>query len=137
MKKLKTFKGLKKGTRIKVVTNSNSHNYGIGSVYSLARDGIGALMEDIAGTGRHNNLDARDCVLCDETISGLQKELETLKAVFEKESKELSDKIKFCQDNNLEEYDANYHKVLTAISVLDGKATVQQKAAVIAALLND
>ena len=75
MERLKTFSGLKAGTRIRVVANSNYHNYVIGRTYVLSTDGYGYDMSDVEGDGRHNFLCASDCVFATTTVDELRQSL--------------------------------------------------------------
>jgi len=127
MKRLRTFKGLKAGTRIRVVANSNSHNYVIGRTYTLSTDGDGYDMMDVEGNEKHNNLVARDCALAVLTVDELRQLLITLQNRYEEESKSIKSQIEFCEKNGLKEYNDEYTVIASVLESLSEDASLAEK----------
>ena len=127
MERLKTFKGLKAGTRIRVVANSNSHNYVIGSTYTLSSDGYGPGMTDVEGDGEHNNLYARDCTLAVLTVDELRQSLVDLQKRYEEESKKIKSQIEFCEKIGLKEYNDEYTAVIGVLEALSKDIPLAEK----------
>lgn len=127
MQRLKTFKGLKAGTRIKVVANSNSHNYVIGHTYVLSTDGRGYDMMDVEGDGKHNNLHAEDCTLTTTTVDELRQLLIDLQNEYEKESKKIKSQIEFCEKNGLKEYNDEYTVIISILESLSKDMPLAEK----------
>ena len=127
MERLKTFKGLKAGTRIRVVANSNYHNYVIGRTYTLSTDGNGVDMMDVEGDGKHNNLYASDCVFATTTVDKLRQLLITLQNRYEEESKRIKSQIEFCEKNGLKEYNDEYTVIASVLESLSEEASLAEK----------
>ena len=127
MKRLRTFKGLKAGTRIRVVANSNSHNYVIGRTYVLSTDGYGLDMVDVEGDGTHNNLRASDCTLASISVDELRQSLVDLQKRYEEESKKIKSQIEFCEKNGLKEYNDEYTAVIGVLEELSKDIPLAEK----------
>ena len=127
MKRLRTFRGLKAGTRIRVVANSNSHNYVIGRTYTLSTDGDGYGMMDVEGDEKHNNLFARDCTLAAITVDELRQSLADLQKRYEEESKKIKSQIEFCEKNGLKEYNDEYTVIISILESLSKDIPLAEK----------
>lgn len=127
MKRLRTFKGLKAGTRIRVVANSNSHNYVIGRVYTLSTDGDRFNMVDVEGDGEHNSLNASDCTIAAMTVDELRQSLVDLQKRYEEESKKIKSQIEFCEKNGLKEYNDEYTVVIGVLEELSKDIPLAEK----------
>ena len=127
MKRLRTFKGLKAGTRIRVVANSNSHNYVIGRAYTLSSDGEGYYMMDVERDGIHNTLNANDCTLAVLTVDELRQSLVDLQKRYEEESKKIKSQIEFCEKNGLKEYSDEYTVVIGVLEELSKDIPLAEK----------
>ena len=129
-----SWKGIKKGTKFKVVSNTNAHNYPIGIVLTLSEDGgpsaeMGAAAEEVQCG---NNLNIRDvALLTEQTVADLQKELEAAKAVVT----EVQQKIDFCKENGLETFDEESFRIFKLLEIAEGTGTRMQKAQALAAAL--
>jgi hypothetical protein len=133
MKKLSTFNGLKKGAKVKVIDNTNSHNYDVGTVYTMQINGSGTHMSrPFAEFREGNNLKASDCVLySDYSVAGMEKEVEDLK----KQIADIQEKINLCKELGLTLYDETYITVHKTLQTLKGKASDAEKTRIIVALL--
>lgn len=130
---LTSWKGIKKGTKFKVVSNSNSHNYPLNTVLTLSRDGlVSSEMGNAAVELSGNNLNIQDVViLTATTVADLQKELSAAKAVV----KEIQQKITFCGENELEEFDEETYRIFKLLEIAEGTGTRMQKAYALAQAL--
>jgi len=133
MERLKTFKGLKAGTKIKVVSNSNSHSYPMDTELTLKKAVMSVSGSDMVTEVVGNTLRATDCILSSTTVEDLEKRLTEL----EKEKKDIQAKIKFCKEAEIEEYDENLFKVYKTLELVDN-ATLdrKKKAALISKLIS-
>lgn len=112
MKRLETFEGLKKGDKIVIIENSNSHNYPLNRPLTLSRDGEGEKMRDAVKECSGNILKATDC----EAGSVSLVDMKFRMAVLEEEEKELRAEIEFCERNGLTEFHSEAYKVQMAES---------------------
>ena len=127
MKRLMTFKGLKAGTRIRVVANCNSHNYVIGRAYTLSTDGYGHEMYDIESDGTHNFLRASDCTLAMISVDELRQSLVDLQKRYEEESKKIKSQIEFCEKTGLKEYNDEYTAVIGVLEAFSKDISLAEK----------
>lgn len=118
MKRLKTFTGLKVGDKIIIEANSNGHNYPMDIPLTLKITGSGTAMSNLVEGGTYNTLNAKDCIIAN-TFS--IKEMQRQRDVMLGELKILEDRIAFCEENGLEEYDDIYHKVSEILKALESK----------------
>jgi hypothetical protein len=123
MKALATFRGLKPGTKLKVIACSNSHNYPVGKVFTLKKTCPHNSGTDLAIEFCGNNIAAYDCVLVGNTLESLKKERDQLRT----DIKEIDDKISMCESLGLEEYSDDILKVATILDALDNKKISKEK----------
>jgi len=123
------WQGLKKGTRFKVVNNTNIHNYRIGTIYTMKRNGSNSVeMNDIASEFVGNNLSIHDVIilldLSDMKIyaNSLKKEVNKI----ENEVVRINDIIKFHIDNGIEEYDEELYTLYMAIESMNSGSTMEK-----------
>jgi len=133
MKTRTTWKGLKKGQKFKVVSNNNSHNYPIGVVLTMSRDGECAV---------YNSLDIGDIVLIGgiDLIKDMKENIAEKvveKEKLESEIVELEDRIKYCEDNDLTKFDEDEFKVFKVLETLKGDTSQKEKAKIIAKLIKN
>jgi len=132
-KKLTTWKGLKKGQKFIVHSNSNSHCYPIGKVLTMRVNGsCGDRMNNVAVEMCGDNLDICDIQLVNNTLEVLKVRLAELEA----EKAEVTGKIKFCEDNGLTEFDEIEYEIFAALDILEGSASRKDKASLLAKILN-
>lgn len=141
MEKLKSFKGLKKGQKIRVTqTDGNGTNWEVGKFYTLVKDVVGDP-SSLSGATYLGSAALNTAYIA----AGLEVEtsLTDLKAELKKEQDsknaiiaELKRKIKFCEDNDVEEYDESTEKVYQVLKTINSKSTDMEKAQIIAKLIN-
>jgi hypothetical protein len=140
-KKLSKWSDLKKGMKFKVISNTSSHNYEVGKVYTAARaisNSSGTQANNIALEINGNYINIWDIEIISSIIKleDIKEELEDLEKSYIKAKKELTSKIKFCKDNNIEEYNENEYKIYKVLFELDKDSTLVEKAKVISSLIN-
>jgi hypothetical protein len=137
MKKLTTFKGIKKGQKFKVINKRGSHNYPVNKVLTFKHDGPDNFtMSDCAvEKSGGNTLQADQIVLLAQDLKSMKEQVTTLKLEFNNEISELESKIKFCEEQGLEEFDEDTFKVYSTLSILKTKKSDIEKAKIIASLI--
>lgn len=136
MSRLKTFAGLKKGTKIKVLDNSNSHNYPVGKVFTMRRDGRNVRENDIAEEISYGNeIKAIDCELSLATKESLETRLAEIQEEFLSEQKEILTKLQFLKDTGAKEYDEDVFKVYAVLQSLKTHGDDIAKAQAIAKII--
>ena len=137
-KNLTTWVGLKKGQKFRIKDSSGGHNYPIGVVLTLKRDGCEAT-----ANGEHfcdiavekcdgNTVYIQNIELVSINLESLTEE----KASLEKELSEVNTKIKFCTDNGTTEFDETEYEIFAALDILEGTGSRKEKAAMLAKILN-
>lgn len=133
MKMLSTFKGLPIGTKIKVLYNTNSHNYPMGEVITLKKPGTAASMIDAAKeVSGGNTLNAKDCCLAAVTIPEMENQI----AELQKELDSYKEKIVFCKENAMEEFDEEVFEIHNVLKIIEKPVTDLEKAKLIKKLLH-
>lgn len=132
-KALTTFAGIKRGTRFKVINNSNGHNYPQHKVLIFKKDGLAGVsqMSDIAEGMSCNTIELRDIRLCNESLTDLHQKVVEL----QEELDLANEKIKVCNDLGLTEYDDNVIKVHKALAIIKTKKTDVEMSQAIASLM--
>jgi uncharacterized protein (UPF0335 family) len=138
-KQLTSFEGLKKGTKIMITGNHNSHNYPMGVPLTLRMDGIhgtamiDCIIEDRGSTGSHNTLDIRDVEIIVATISvnDMRAHLEEL----EREKADIQHKLKVCEEFETDSYDDKVFEVYDALKKADKAKTLKERAIIIKEML--
>lgn len=69
------------------------------------------------------------------TLKELRSELKRITEEYEKESKQIKDKITFIKEIGSEEFDENEFKAYTTLSIIEGTTSKKEKAKLIANLL--
>ena len=134
---MKSFKGVKKGQKFKVIGNSNNHNYPMGTILTIKRNIATTFQSfnDIAEEIHGNQIQIKDMELVSFNLKEMKESLDVLEKNYLKNKKELSYKIKFCEENDLDEYDENIFKVLKTLSTLKKNMSDIEKAKIIANLI--
>ena len=137
VEKICRWSDLKKGDKFIVRGNPNGHNYPEETVLTMKVDGCGGTdtMCDIAAENTDGNvIHAQNVykVIPANTVEDMKAEVVELTA----ELANLNRKIQFCEENDMTEFDKNEFAIFTALDILDGTATRQEKAKALAALLN-
>lgn len=156
--KIKSFAGIKKGQKFKVVSNCNSHNYPLNKVLTFRENFTGnalASWVNCAVEGIYNSLSYKDVVLVGEDLATLEKryvevqeERDTWNEQNKKESEkynkevdktleDIKKKINFCKDLGITEYDDNVEKLYNAIQVINEKKDIPdiEKAKILADII--
>lgn len=139
---LKTFKGLKKGQKIRVGNNLNSANWEVNKTYTLIADIPAGSSTTISGAvyldlpGLNTIYISNNVTLGAVTLAELKSELKELQSEKNKTITELKRKIKFCEVNGEEEYDTDTEKVYQVLKTLNTKSSDMEKAQAIAKLIN-
>ena len=106
---LTSWKGLQKGTKFRVVRNSNGHSYPIGKVLTLSRDGeASSSMNSCAREVSGNNLTVTDIELIYMTIGDMKLERDYILNKQKDELKKLEHAIEFCEKHGIEQYEDRY-----------------------------
>jgi len=104
-KRLTSWKGVQKGQKFKVIGNSNSHNYPMHTILTMARDGSNmSSMDDVCVEMHGNNLSAKDVELTPMCIKDLEAERDIILNYRKGELLELNTMIDFCKKYGLEKY---------------------------------
>jgi hypothetical protein len=112
---LSTFAGMRKGDKIIVVRNTNSHNYPMNKILTLKKNGTGQSLSDAVIEMLGNNLDARDCIRAPYNVTLLQDrigEMEDEIAGLKREVDAHKEILSFCQTNRITEYDPDIIKIV-------------------------
>lgn len=135
MKKLTSWKGLKKGTKFKVIANTNSHNYPLNITLTMKKAGSdNQRMSDVAEEIRGNELNIKDCIFGSYTIKDIKEEQKELQS----QINSLNAKIKVMEELELEEYDENVIKIHQTLTLIDKKGISKiEKAKAITKLINE
>ena len=127
-------KQAKVGQLVKVTGNSNSNDYTIGEIYRVTRNtGSNCVQaESLDGNWTGNNLDLRDCEIVGLTKEHFKSEIKRL----ENEIAEAKSIMAWMDETGNTEYNADEHKVWTAITTIeDNSISKLDKVKLIASLL--
>jgi len=106
---LTSWKGIQKGTKFRVVRNSNGHSYPTGRVLTLSRDGEAASsMSNCAKEIMGNNLNVVDIELIYMTISDMKLERDRILSKQKDELNKLEHAIEFCEKHGIEQYEDRF-----------------------------
>jgi hypothetical protein len=129
------------GTKFKVVSNSNSHNYPLNELLTVVSRNSTSSCAHVTGNPIHNTLMIKDCLFVNFDLATMkdvivQKQEALLK--IQEEIIEVENCIKFCEEQGLEEYDEDLHKVMKTLDTLESKKlTKLEKAKMIAKLISN
>lgn len=135
MKQRTTWRGLKQGTKFKVIRNSNSHNYPLNKILTMSMAGPNStaannIAIEVPGG---NSLNISDCeILTGLTLADLRKEIKE----YEDKIKEIKGQVDFCVTNNLDEYDEETHQLYEGIKIVEATSTTIEKAKALKKLLS-
>lgn len=135
MKKYLNWKDVPKGTKFKVVRNTNGHNYPLNTTLTTKKNKpFGASASDVAVEFTGNSLHILDCQFSGDTISEIKKQQKEL----QEQITILNSKIKLMEELELDEYDENVIKVHQTLTLIDKKGISKiEKAKAIAKLINE
>lgn len=132
MKKLTDWSQVPAKSKFKVISNSNSHNYPMGVVLTTKFTTSGKGANNIADEFTSGNtLDVTDIIMLSSTLEGMKIERIELMERLD----HLNDRIEFCTDNHLEEFDEQSYKVVMALDTLESSKTRKEKAEMLLKLL--
>jgi|WetSurSiteA1Bulk_404760.scaffolds.fasta_scaffold139590_2 hypothetical protein len=101
-----SWKGIQRGQKFKVISNSNSHNYPMNTVLTMSRDGMtSSSMDDACIEMCGNSLNVRDIELCPMCLADIKAERDTILNYRKKELAELEGMIEFCTKYGIDKYD--------------------------------
>lgn len=139
---------IRKGQKIKIISSTHSHNYGpigtictvdINHIFNTASSGICGL---VRGKNTINAsqfiLVSNDKKIIEEEIAILKQELIDKTNSIKKEIAELQTKLKFIQDNKLDNFDETQFKTYKVLQLLKNrKLSDIERAKLIASLVNE
>lgn len=136
-KVLASFAGIKKGQKFKVIKNVGSHNYPMNKTLVFRVDGTAASsMNNIAkGTGDYNNIRIDEIEIFNETLIEMRERRDQLSSSKNAEIAELDEKIKACEELNLEVYDELFVTIHKCLVVLGANATLVEKTTAIISII--
>jgi hypothetical protein len=128
-RKLTSFTGIKKGQKFRVIKNIGSHNYPLNVLLTFRVNGTeGSTMNNIAeGNGDYNNIRIDEIQLYNETVVDMRERLDLIKSKSNSEFLDLTEKIRICEELNLEAYDEFFVMIHQSLVVLGANATLLEK----------
>jgi hypothetical protein len=140
-----------KGKKLKVVSNSNDHNYGIGSVVEMEKNSPSwsynissksfSLNEFTREDGMRGNwLRLSDCIFATEDLDYLNSEVNEINSNIEKleaERNQMLLKIDFMKKNGLKEFSETEFKAYVVLQMIDKDMPIIEKAKVIASFIDN
>lgn len=120
--RLKTFAGMKRGDRIIILSNSNSHNYPMNVVLTLKKNGVSRTLNDAVEGVSGNNLDAGDCAKAAFTVVDLQDSIgrkEDEIARLQGEILSYREMLSICETNHITEYDPDMVKIMAILKLIE------------------
>jgi hypothetical protein len=130
-RKLTSFAGIKKGQKFRVIKNIGSHNYPLNVPLTFRVDGTdGSTMGNIAESkngGDYNNIRIDEIQLYNETVVDMREQLNLIKSKSNSEFLNLTEKIRICEELNLETYDEFFIMIHQSLVVLGANATLLEK----------
>lgn len=138
VKTITTFLNIKKGQKFKVVKNTSSHNYPLNVTLTFKQDmtNVGSATNIAEELIYGNTIRATEIeLITSQTLQELKDEKKTLTKEYNKRVKEIDEKVKICEDNDLEELDEDILKVYKVLKVVEEAGTRMEKAKVIADLI--
>jgi hypothetical protein len=118
------------GKKVKIVKNTANHNQPIGSIATVTSVGGGVVrLKELPSWTFY----PADLELTPVTREEIEKEISELQAKI----KEEQEKLKFMDDNKVEEFDETQFKVFQTLATLDNKElSALEKSKLIASLIN-
>jgi hypothetical protein len=128
-RKLTSFTGIKKGQKFRVIKNIGSHNYPLNVALTFRVNGTeNSTMNNIAeGNGDYNNIRIDEIQLYNETVVDMRERLDLIKSKRNSEFLDLTEKIRICEELNLEAYDEFFVMIHQSLVVLGANATLLEK----------
>ena len=120
--RLKTFAGMKKGDKIIILSNSNSHDYPMNVVLTLKKNGVSQTLSDAVEGLSGNNLDARDCVRAAHTIADLQDSIGRMEdevARLQRDILSYREMLSICETNHITKYDPDMVKIVAILKSIE------------------
>lgn len=120
--RLKTFAGMRKGDKIIILNNSNSHNYPMNVILTLKRNGVSQTLNDAVEGISGNNLDARDCAKAAFTVVDLQDSIGRMEDEVVKLQGEIlshREMLSICETNHITEYDPDMIKIMAILKSIE------------------
>ena len=120
--RLKTFAGMKKGDKIIILSNSNSHDYPMNVVLTLKKNGVSQTLSDAVEGLSGNNLDARDCVRAAHTIADLQDSIGRMEdevARLQRDILSYREMLSICETNHITEFDPDMVKIVAILKSIE------------------
>ena len=120
--RLETFAGMKKGDRIIILSNSNSHNYPMNVVLTLKKNGVSETLSDAVEGLSGNNLDARDCIRATYTIADLQDSIGRMEDEVARLQRDIlfyREMLSICETNHITEYDPDMVKIMAILKSIE------------------
>ena len=136
-RRISNFGDAKAGNHFVVFKNSNGHNYPVDKKLVFKRDGTPLMtsMGDAAEGATYNSLNATDVLLIEDDLSDLKQRLTHITDEYTKEKTDLEEKIKFCEDHDLDRYDHKLHSIVEVLEALKNEENNEEKAAKIIKIL--
>jgi hypothetical protein len=141
MKKYKDWSEVPNGTKIKVIRNSNAHNYPLDKI--LIKDIITYGISSVVIVG-HNQLNIDDVIFVAETLEDIEMDKFTFEKNYQellKEHKnkieELELKILYMKENDVEVFDETEYKTYQTLKILETTKDLKTKSKLIAQLINN
>ena len=126
---------MKVGDKVRVLRNSNSHNYTIGKAYTILRLNGGSVFTAGDSGWVGNNLEYADCEAIAETRKDINAALAVITETFNRERQHYLDKLAYLDATGAQAYDSTDAAVYRAVMSLDSKAPMLEKVATIAAII--
>ena len=120
--RLETFAGMKKGDKIIILSNSNSHNYPMNVVLTLKENGVSQTLNDAVEGLSGNSLDARDCIRAAYTIADLQDSIGRMEdevARLQRDILSYREMLSICETNHITEYDPDMVKIMAIFKSIE------------------